>query len=69
MVMWNISPRHKKHTKTIGGTQKMEFIIQSALEHANNTIENDIEIGHANIKVFGVGGGGSNAASWLYKKG
>ncbi len=47
----------------------MEFIIQSALEHAHNTIDQDLEIGHANIKVFGTGGGGSNMASWLYKKG
>ena len=47
----------------------MEFIIQSALEHTNNTVEQDLEIGHANIKVFGAGGGGCNMANWLYKKG
>src|SRR3989344_4964721 len=47
----------------------MEFIIQNAL---NNSMQNDIkelEVGKANIKVIGVGGGGSNAVSWLYKKG
>ncbi len=27
------------------------------------------EIGHANIKVMGVGGAGSNMVSWLYRKG
>ena len=52
-----------------GNKTNMEFIIQSALEHANNTVDQDLEIGHANIKVFGAGGGGCNAASWLYKKG
>lgn len=47
----------------------MEFIIQSALEHADNTINQDMEIGRANIKVIGCGGGGSNMVNWLYKKG
>ena len=47
----------------------MEFIIQSALESAQNNINEDINIGHANIKVFGCGGGGSNMTTWLYKKG
>lgn len=46
----------------------MEFIIQNALQNADNQI-NQSQIGQANIKVFGVGGGGSNAISWLYKKG
>src|SRR3989344_9661447 len=31
--------------------------------------EAETEIGHANIKVIGVGGAGSNMVSWLYKKG
>lgn len=48
---------------------KMEFIIQSALEHADNTINQDMDIGHANIKVIGAGGGGCNMVNWLYKKG
>jgi len=49
----------------------MEFIIQNALEDSENEMMNQdgIQIGHANIKVVGVGGGGGNAISWLYKKG
>ncbi len=47
----------------------MEFIIQSALESAQNSIDQDIQIGHANIKVLGIGGAGSNMTTWLYKKG
>ena len=47
----------------------MEFIIQSALENSQSTMNNDIQIGHANIKVVGCGGGGSNMTTWLYKKG
>ncbi len=31
--------------------------------------EEQLLVGHANIKVFGCGGGGSNMANWLYKKG
>lgn len=31
--------------------------------------DNKITVGQANIKVIGVGGGGSNAVNWLYKKG
>jgi cell division protein FtsZ len=33
------------------------------------TNNEDILVGHANIKVIGCGGGGSNMANWLYKKG
>ncbi len=47
----------------------MDFIIQNALDNTTNTTDQDLQIGHANIKVFGVGGGGSNMVSWLYKKG
>ena len=28
----------------------------------------DMEVGKANIKVFGVGGAGNNMVNWLYKK-
>jgi len=28
-----------------------------------------IEVGQANIKVFGVGGAGNNMVGWLYEKG
>jgi cell division protein FtsZ len=31
--------------------------------------ESELKTGQANIKVFGVGGGGGNAANWLYLKG
>lgn len=44
----------------------MEFIVKSALSQENNTA---LEIGQANIKVFGIGGAGNNMVSWLYKKG
>ncbi|MDD5650487.1 MAG: cell division protein FtsZ, partial [Candidatus Nanoarchaeia archaeon] len=49
----------------------MEFIMQTALAKAkeNQISDADLRIGTANIKVFGVGGGGSNAASWLHRKG
>jgi cell division protein FtsZ len=29
----------------------------------------ELEVGHANIKVIGVGGAGNNMVSWLFKKG
>jgi len=48
----------------------MEFIVQDALktaEKVGNSSSNP-EIGMANIKVIGVGGGGNNAVDWLYKK-
>jgi len=35
----------------------------------NGNNNEDILVGHANIKVIGCGGGGSNMANWLYKKG
>lgn len=47
----------------------MEFIIQSALQNAKNTGFEDLKVGYANIRVVGVGGGGSNMVSWLHKKG
>jgi len=47
----------------------MEFIIQNALQSAPTMQQQSAEIGQANIKVIGVGGGGSNAVNWLYKKG
>ena len=51
------------------GENKMEFIIQSALENATTADTEMNNIGHANIKVIGVGGGGGNMVTWLYKKG
>ncbi len=47
----------------------MEFIVESALKAAGNTNFEDVQVGKANIKVVGCGGGGSNAVNWLYKKG
>jgi cell division protein FtsZ len=47
----------------------MEFIVQNALEGAKIDNFENAEIGKANIKVIGCGGGGSNTVSWLYKKG
>ena len=47
----------------------MDFLLKEALAQADTQIQNEVEIGHANIKVLGVGGGGSNAVSWLHKKG
>ena len=48
----------------------MEFIIQNALDNNTTIAQNqDMQIGQANIRVMGIGGGGSNAISWLYKKG
>ena len=46
----------------------MEFIVQEAIKNQQN-INYDNMIGQANIKVFGVGGAGSNMVSWLHKKG
>ena len=48
----------------------MDFIVNSALKHAGEQkISGDLEVGQANIKVFGVGGAGNNMVGWLYQKG
>lgn len=46
----------------------MDFIVKEAVKNSQN-VNYDNVIGQANIKVFGVGGAGSNMVSWLYKKG
>jgi len=46
----------------------LDFIVQEAVKNTQQ-VDYDSLIGQANIKVFGVGGGGSNMVSWLYKKG
>lgn len=46
----------------------MDFIVQEAIKNSQQ-VDYDSLIGQANIKVFGVGGAGSNMVSWLYKKG
>jgi cell division protein FtsZ len=46
----------------------MEFVVQNAMR-SNSRQDDDMMVGQANIKVIGVGGGGNNMVSWLYKKG
>lgn len=47
----------------------MDFLVQDAMETEKSVQPKDLNIGTANIKVIGVGGGGTNATNWLYKKG
>ncbi len=42
----------------------MDFMVKEV-----ETKNREAEIGHANIKVIGVGGAGNNMVGWLYKKG
>lgn len=46
----------------------MEFLVKSAMQTASQ-MTGSANIGQANIKVIGCGGGGTNATNWLYKKG
>jgi len=46
----------------------LDFIVQEAIKNTK-AVDYDKLTGQANIKVFGVGGAGSNMVSWLYKKG
>lgn len=48
----------------------MEGLVQSALQSAKtNYAELSSNVGMANIKVIGCGGGGNNMVSWLHRKG
>jgi cell division protein FtsZ len=48
----------------------MDFLIRDALQASTESGTQDVSnVGNANIKVLGLGGGGTNATSWLYKKG
>lgn len=47
----------------------MEFIINNAVKQAEDYKSEEKYVGHANIKVIGVGGAGNNMVGWLYKKG
>jgi len=47
----------------------MDVIIDSALKHAKENNFDQVQVGQANIKVFGVGGAGNNMVGWLYQKG
>lgn len=47
----------------------MDFIIENAINKAEDSSVGDSNVGQANIKVIGCGGAGNNMVSWLYKKG
>src|SRR3990167_3898530 len=47
----------------------MEFIVSDALKASASSVAEEYNIGNANIKVIGCGGGGINSVDWLYKKG
>ena len=47
----------------------MEFIVQDALETSYKEPRSSQTVGQANMLVVGTGGGGCNAANWLYRKG
>jgi cell division protein FtsZ len=46
----------------------MEFLVEEAIKNSENMTSNT-QVGQANIKVIGCGGGGSNMVNWLSKKG
>ena len=45
----------------------MDFIVESAIKGAEAMPQ--MNVGQANIKVFGAGGAGNNMVNWLFKKG
>ncbi|MBD3355185.1 cell division protein FtsZ [Candidatus Woesearchaeota archaeon] len=47
----------------------MDFIVENALNNADEKQFEDAEVGQAKIKVAGVGGAGNNMVGWLYNKG
>lgn len=47
----------------------MDFIIENAMKTSEEMNMEELQVGHANIKVIGVGGAGNNMVGWLYKKG
>jgi len=47
----------------------MDFIVENALQNAEEKQIEEVEVGQAKIKVIGCGGGGNNMVSWLYNKG
>ena len=44
----------------------MEFIVSDALKASASSVAEEYNIGNANIKVIGCGGGGINSVDWLY---
>ena len=48
----------------------MDFMVENAVKNMEEmSSDSGMEVGQANIKVFGAGGAGSNMTNWLYKKG
>lgn len=45
----------------------MDLIVERKSDRSG--YDEDFDVGQANIKVIGVGGGGNNMVNWLYKKG
>lgn len=66
-----VKPTQQTYTGNKTGEDKeMDFIVNNALQtEQNNASFEDIEVGHANIKVIGCGGAGNNMVSWLHQKG
>lgn len=59
-------PQREKAGETMG---VMDFVVSAAQQRAAAMNVDDLQVGTANIKVIGCGGGGSNMVNWLYKKG
>src|SRR3989338_2911012 len=51
------------------GVNKMDFLVQNALQNMNTQTQPTQTVGQANIKAVGCGCGGTNVTNWLYKKG
>jgi cell division protein FtsZ len=47
----------------------MDFIVENAIKTQDEKKFEAPDIGHANIKVLGVGGAGNNMVGWLFNKG
>lgn len=69
--LYTIKATNKGKKATKKGAEKMDFIIQNAMDTAakKDASMADLEVNQANIKVIGVGGAGNNMVDWLYKKG
>jgi cell division protein FtsZ len=47
----------------------MDFLVKNAIEAQKGLDWDNVQIGQATIKVFGVGGAGNNMVDWLFHKG
>ena len=47
----------------------MDFLVESAVKASEGTSVGELQVGHAKIRVIGVGGAGNNMIGWLYNKG